>query len=96
MQRDTLRAVLERIEGLDVDGKTHRCREGHQVTLFLGELGRGMVVSNVQSLCLEATHAEIVAKDRGTLLVPLEAISGVQCVENEPKGAKRAGVGFNG
>jgi hypothetical protein len=96
MPRDTLRAMLLRIASLQRDGESFRCSEGHDVTLFIGELGRAMVVGHVQSVALLDTHVEVSARDRGTLLLPYEAVQGVQYVEGERKGGKRAGVGFGG
>ena len=96
MQRDTLRSILERVDGLARTGDDFRCRDGHEVTLYLGELGRAMVVPHIQSVTLQAAHIEVIARDRGRLLVPVEAVQGVQDVEAEHKGVKRSGVGFNG
>lgn len=96
MQRDTLRSILARVSSLQQTGDAYRCTDGHEVTMFLGELGRAMVVGHVQSVTLLDTHVEVVARDRGTVLLPYEAVVGVQQVEGERKGGKRAGVGFSG
>lgn len=96
MQREILTAILKTIEGASASGDTLRCQEGQEVTVYVGEPGRAMVVSHVQSITLHTTHAEISARDRGTLLVPVDTVCAVQHVKVEQKGKKRTGVGFSG
>lgn len=94
MQRDILRKILERVSGLTRDADSYRSQDGHELTLYLGEPGRAMVVSHVQSITVLDTHLEIQARDRGTLYAQTDSIHAIQSAGAETKGNKRAGVGF--
>jgi hypothetical protein len=95
MQRDILRKILERAAGVSRDGDAFQCEEGKELTLYLGEPGRAMVVSNVQRIALLDSHIEIKARDRGTLFTVTDFVQAVQAADTETKGQKRSGVGFS-
>jgi hypothetical protein len=96
MQREILTAILKSIDGSSASGEIVRCGDDQELTVYVGEPGRAMVVGHVQSIALLATHAEIVARDRGTLCVAVESVCAVQHLQVEAKGKKRSGVGFSG
>lgn len=99
MQRDILISILKNVDGLDPspkEGAPSRCRDGYELTVYLGEPGKAMVVGHVQSIALLAAHAEIEARDRGRLYVPLDSICALQQVQVAAKSGKRSGVGFSG
>lgn len=99
MERDILISILRNVGGLDhspKEGGPSRCRDSHELTIYLGQPGKAMVVGHVQSIALLATHAEIEARDRGTLYVPIDSICAVQQLQITSKSGKRSGVGFSG
>jgi hypothetical protein len=93
MQREALLAILERAEGIRVDGDRHRTAEDHQLTVYVGQPGRAVAIDHVLSLFLAPTHLELEARDRGTFYVSYDAIHALlDTGKKERKGA--AGVGF--
>jgi hypothetical protein len=96
MQRDILSTILQSVDGVTREGDSTRTKDGYELTVFLGEPGRTMVVNHVQSVTLFATHAVVEARDRGKLYVPIDSVCALQSLQAEQKGGKRGGVGFSG
>ncbi len=96
MQRETLVNLLSSVAGVKRDGDRFRSDDEHELTVYLGEPGRAMVVSHVQSIALQPSHAEVEARDRGVLYVPVDSICALQSVAAPNKAGKRGGVGFSG
>lgn len=93
MQRETLLAILERAQGVRLDGDRHRTSDDHQLTVYVGQPGRAVAIDHVLSLFVAPSHLEIEARDRGTFYVSYEAIHALlDAGKKERKGA--AGVGF--
>jgi hypothetical protein len=74
MQRETLETILQRAEGIELDGDQYKVAESHDVTVLLGRPGQAMPVPHVVCLRLEGTHVELTARERGTLYTTYDAI----------------------
>ena len=95
MQRETLATVLDRAAGVERDAEVYRRQEGHELTLYLGQPGRAMVVSHVESVALLDGHVEIEAKDRGTLYADYDTIHALLDRQGDDKKKHSRGtVGF--
>ena len=83
MDRETLGSILEQADGTEA-GKPSRygVKEGHRVSIYLGEIGQAMVVSDIVSCALEEKFVMVETKDsRRVLYVPYET---VQAIADEP------------
>ena len=95
MQRETLLAILERATGLSKDGERYTVREGHQLTVFIGQPGRSVAIEHVLGLLASATHLEVEARDRGTFYLGYDALHALlDAPRKDRKGGPAGGVGF--
>lgn len=58
MERPTLEAMLEAAAGIEREGDHYETAEGYRVSLYVGEPGRGMQVSEVIRLELRDAYVE--------------------------------------
>lgn len=95
MSKDVLVQMLTRVAGLQRDGSVFVAKTGHQITVYIGEPGRAMAISDVERIELREAHMEVTAKSRGTLYCSSDATF---AVADNPEGAgrtKRAGFGLD-
>lgn len=58
MERPTLEAMLDAAAGIEREGDHYETAEGYRVSLFVGQPGRGMQVSEVIRVDLRDTYVE--------------------------------------
>jgi hypothetical protein len=96
MQRETLVAMLQRAEGVRLDGDRFRVTEDHEVTVYLGQPGRAVAIDHVLSIVLTDSHVEVEARDRGIFYVAYDVLHALlDARRKERRGGMGGGsVGF--
>ena len=93
MQRDTLLTILQRAEAVQADGDRYRVKDGHDLTVYLGQPGRATAIDHVLSLTLADGHIEVEARDRGTFYVTYEVVHALLDGRRKERSGS-GGVGF--
>lgn len=94
MERPTLEAMLAAATGIDRQGDQYTVSEGHRVSLYVGEPGQGMEVSEVVSVKLDDTFCEVTSGEhRATYYVEYSSLHGLSV--RPPTGASGRRAGFS-
>lgn len=94
MERRTLEAMLDTATGVDRKGDQYTVSEGHRVSLYIGEPGQGMEVSEVASVKLLDTFCEVTSGEpRATYYVEYSSLQGLSV--RAPTGASGRRAGFS-
>ena len=92
MMQDVLKAMLTAADGIQEKGGTFTVGTEHRVSFYLGEQGRGLVVSEVTQVQLTPQFAAISGRDIGTLYTPYESVFAISV--KPPKGSSKSRAGF--
>lgn len=94
MERPTLEAMLDAAHGIEKKGDQYTIEEGHRVSLYVGEPGRGMQVSDVLGLALHDTHLEATSGEhRAAYFLEYSSLHGLSV--RPPSGGSGRRTGFS-
>jgi hypothetical protein len=94
MERPTLEAMLEAASGVKREGSQYTVADGFGLSVYLGEPGQAMEVSDVAALRLHAAFCEITSREHNAVYsVEYSGLHGL-CVRPPPGGGgRRTGFG---
>jgi hypothetical protein len=95
MSKEVLVEMLHRVAGLQHEGSVFTAKAGHQITMYIGEPGRAMSITDVERIELREAHVEITAKARGTHFCQCDAKFAVGDNPEATGRSKRAGFGLD-
>lgn len=94
MERPTLEAMLEAAPGVERDADTYTVADGYSVTVYIGDPGQAMEVSEVAVLRLQAAFCEVTSREHhSAYLLEYSSLHGL-CVR-PPSGAGGRRAGFS-
>jgi hypothetical protein len=92
MDRPTFEAMLEAADGVERDGDTCSVTEGYSLSVYLGEPGQAMEVSEVEKLRLHATFIEAGSREHHTVYyLEYSSLHGIRVRPPSGGGGRRAG-----
>ncbi len=92
MERPTLEAMLEAAAGIDRDGDNYTVAEGYRLSVYVGEPGRAMEVSEVVSLQLNDVFCEAASGEHNVVyFVEYNSLHGLSVRPPSGSAARRAG-----
>jgi hypothetical protein len=94
MRKETLLAIADKAAVFTKDSESYRTQTGHNIALYLGELGNAMVISGIQAMIFCPEYLEVNAKPHTTFFVSYEAIHALSIKQEESTDDSRANVGF--
>jgi len=93
MERPTLEAMLDAAIGVERDGDSYAVSEDHGLSLYVGQPGQAMEVSEVVSLELHPSFCEATSREHNAVyLLEYSSLHGL-CVR-PPSGGGRRRAGF--
>lgn len=94
MERPTLEAMLEAASGVKREGNQYSATEGYGLSVYLGEPGQAMEVSEVAELKLHAAFCEVTSREHNAVYsVEYSSLHGL-CIRPPSGGAgRRTGFG---
>ena len=94
MERPTFEAMLEAAGGVEREGAEYTVSEGYSLSLYIGEPGQAMEVSEVARLQLHAQFCEATSREHNAVyLVEYSSLHGLCCRPPSGGGGRRAGFG---
>jgi len=94
MERSTLEAMLEAAAGIDRNGDNYIVIEGYRLSVYVGEPGQAMEVSEVLSLRLNDAFCEATSGEHNAVyFVEYRSLHGLSVRPPSGGGARRAGFG---
>ncbi|MEM7434549.1 MAG: hypothetical protein AAF436_05305 [Myxococcota bacterium] len=94
MERPTLEAMLHSAPGVEREGDEFTVEEGYRVSVYVGEPGQGMQVSEVLSLRLEEGFCVATSGEhRAVYFLEYSSLHGVSV--KPPSGASGRRAGFS-
>ena len=94
MERSTLEAMLEAAAGIDRNGDDYTVSEGYRLSVYVGEPGQAMEVSEVLSLQLKEAFCEATSGEHNAVyFVEYRSLHGLSVRPPSGGGARRAGFG---
>jgi hypothetical protein len=95
MERPTFEAMLEAADGVERQGDDYSVAEGYNLSVYIGEPGQAMEVSEIESLRLDTAFVEATSREHETVYY-LE-YSSLHGLRVRPPTGGRAGrrAGFN-
>ncbi|MBK8168989.1 MAG: hypothetical protein IPK60_01440 [Sandaracinaceae bacterium] len=74
MTRTQLIEILKRTTGVKESKKGFDVADGHEIALYVGQIGQSTMISDVRHLSAEAEHLEATLGDRRTMFMPYEIV----------------------
>ncbi len=94
MERPTFEAMLEAAPGVERDGDAYTVADGYSMTVYIGDPGQAMEVSEVAALRLQTAFCEVTSREHHTAyFVEYSGLHGL-CVR-PPSGAGGRRAGFS-
>jgi hypothetical protein len=94
MERPTFEAMLEAAPGVERDADTYTVADDYNVSVYFGDPGQAMEVSEVTALRLEAAFCEVTSREHhSAYFVEYSSLHGL-CVR-PPSGAGGRRAGFS-
>jgi len=93
MERPTFEAMLEAATGVERDGNEYTVTEGYSLSVYIGDPGQAMEVSEVVGLRLDAAFCAATSREHHSVYyVEYSSLHGI-CVRppNDAGGGRRAG-----
>lgn len=75
MTRNQLLDILKRTAGVKETKKGFEVAEGHELSLYVGQIGQSTMINEVRHINAEADHLEATVADRRTMYVTYEAVN---------------------
>ena len=92
MERPTLEAMLQAAIGLERKGDVYTVAEDHGLSLYIGEPGQAMEVSEILTVKLHATFCEAAAREHNAVyLLEYRSLHGLCVRPPSGGGGRRAG-----
>jgi hypothetical protein len=92
MERPTFEAMLEAAAGVKRDGNEYTVAEGYSLSVYIGEPGQAMEVSEVTRLTLDAAFCEATSREHETAYyVEYSSLHGLRVRPPSGSGERRAG-----
>ena len=92
MERRTFEAMLEAAEGTERDGDSYSVTEGYGLSVYIGEPGQAMEVSEVEKVRLHATFIEAASREHQTAYyLEYSSLHGIRIRPPSGGGGRRAG-----
>jgi hypothetical protein len=92
MTRDVLQTILSRAGGVKYEDGRFDVEKGHHVSIYVGQPGQAMVVSDVAGGKLEEGFVEIITREtRTTSFLAYDAVHAVSTRPPEEEEKRRAG-----
>lgn len=92
MERPTFEAMLEAAPGIERDGNEYSVDEGHSLSVYIGQPGQAMEVSEVAKLRLDDAFCEATSREHQTVyLVEYSSLHGLCVRPPSGGGGRRAG-----
>ncbi len=92
MERPTLEAMLKAAIGVQRDGDAYAVAEDHGLSLYIGEPGQAMEVSEVVGLKLHAAFCEATSREHNAVyLLEYRSLHGLCVRPPSGGGGRRAG-----
>ena len=94
MERSTLEAMLEAATGVERDGDHYTVTEGYRLSVYVGEPGQAMEVSDVVCLRLKDTFCEATSREHNAVYyLEYNSLHGLSVRPPSGGGARRPGFG---
>ena len=94
MERPTLEAMFKAATGIDRNGDRYTVTEGYRLSVYVGEPGQAMEVSEVVSLQLNDVFCEATSAEHGSVyFLEYSSLHGISVRPPSGSGARRAGFG---
>lgn len=94
MERPTLEAMLDAAIGVERDGDSYAVAEDHGLSLYVGQPGQAMEVSEVVSLELHPSFCEATSREHNAVyLLEYSSLHGLCVRPPSGGGGRRAGFG---
>ncbi len=92
MERATLEAMLETADGVARDGNQYSVEEGYGLSLYVGQPGQAMEVSEVEKVTLDDSFVQAVSREHQTVyFVEYSSLHGLCVRPPSGGGGRRAG-----
>jgi hypothetical protein len=92
MERSTFEGMLEAAQGVDRDGNGYTVQDGFSLSVYIGEPGQAMEVSEVASVTLGDAFVEAVSREHQTAyFVEYSSLHGLCVRPPSGGGGRRAG-----
>jgi hypothetical protein len=92
MERPTFEAMLEAASGVERDGDAYTVAEGYSLSVYIGDPGQAMEVSEVAGLRLQAAFCETTSREHNTVyFVEYSSLHGLCVRPPSGGGGRRAG-----
>ncbi len=92
MERSTLEAMLEAAAGIQRNGDRYDVAEGYRLSLYVGDPGQAMEVSEVLSMQLNDAFCEATSGEHNAVYyLEYSSLHGLQVRRPSGGGARRAG-----
>jgi hypothetical protein len=91
MTRETLQAILRAAAGLQEKSNTFRAKPEQRVTFYLGNDGRGLVVSQVEEVRFEDGFVALKTKEVGQIFADYAALYAVSLQPPKENAPNKAG-----
>ena len=92
MERPTFEAMLEAASGVERDGDEYTVAEGYSLSVYIGDPGQAMEVSEVVGLRLQAAFCEATSREHHTVyFVEYSSLHGICVRPPSGGGGRRAG-----
>ena len=92
MERPTFEAMLEAAPGVERNGDAYTVADGYVVSVYIGDPGQGMEVSEVAGLRLQAAFCEATSREHSTVhFVEYSSLHGLCVRPPSGGGGRRAG-----
>ena len=93
MERATFEAMLEAVEGVARDGNGYSVEDGYSLSIYVGQPGQAMEVSEVENVSLDDEFVQAVSREHHTVyLLEYSSLHGL-CVR-PPSGGGGRRTGF--
>ncbi len=94
MERPTFEAMLRAATGVERDGDEYTVADGYSLSVYIGEPGQAMEVSEVAALRLDAAFCEATSREHNSVYyVEYSSLHGL-CIR-PPAGGGGRRAGFN-
>lgn len=94
MERPTFEAMLEAAAGIDRDGDLYNVADGYGLSVYIGEPGQAMEVSEVEALRLTDGFIEAHSREHHQVYyLEYSSLHGLRVRPPSDGGARRAGFG---
>lgn len=92
MERPTFEAMLEAATGVDKDGSAYSVEDDHSLSIYIGEPGQAMEVSEVSAIRLHDAFCEATSREHQSVyLLEYRSLHGICVRPPSGGGGRRAG-----